>query len=65
MCDLMCMCVCADLGQSLCEAGRLSLGKRQEEGLLPERSESWNITIRKEMSSDKGCKVKTIYNYIK
>ena len=38
-----------DLCQSLREAGRLSLWERQEEGLLPERSESWNITKRKEI----------------
>lgn len=36
--------VCADLCQSLCKAGRLSLREGQEEGLLPERSESWDIT---------------------
>lgn len=44
----VCACACADLCQSLCEAGRLSLGESQEEGLLPEGSESWNIAKGKE-----------------
>lgn len=43
------MRLCADLCQPLREAGGLSLGERQEEGLLPEGSQSWNISERKEM----------------
>lgn len=41
------MDVCEDGGTDLCkslsEAGRLGLRERQEKGLLPERSESWNV----------------------
>lgn len=38
-------CECADLCQSLCEAGRLGLWESQEEGLLPQRPQCWNITL--------------------
>lgn len=50
------ICVSWDLCQSLRQAGRLRLRKRQEERLLPQRSESWNVTKGKEKSSERGCK---------
>lgn len=45
---LLCVRVCVYLCQSLCQAGGLSLGESQEEGLLPQRSESWNITEQRD-----------------
>lgn len=44
-------CLCADLCQPLREAGRLSLGEGQEEGLLPERPESWSISKSKDFAT--------------
>lgn len=48
----VCVCVCADLRQPLGEAGGLSLGEGQEEGLLPESSQSWNVSESKEMENN-------------